>query len=36
LRDVYAKVADEMDDNLAKFNAALKTEMAKFESIAKK
>lgn len=36
LRDVYAKVADEMDANLAKFNAALKTEMAKFESIAKK
>jgi hypothetical protein len=36
LRDVYAKVVDEMGAKLARFEAALKTEMAKFEELAKK
>jgi len=33
LREVYAKVAGEMDENLAKFNAALDNEMAQFDAL---
>jgi hypothetical protein len=36
MREVYAKVTEEMDTNMKAFDEALKTEMAKFEELAKK